>query len=152
MCPNCIAEKWSNYECFITEKHNPYCLPLALDEFRSVVSCEVVDNKKEVAKYIAMEGKWIQNTKNKEFCVYVDHLPGTIAGSAVIEREPRPSYEMSGLLVAKAMSDPHIYCINKVEFQVGFDAGKYVDFPHCSHPGCKNITKPGEDKCIEHLF
>ena len=152
VCPSCLGVTWSNYLGFVRLKHDPYKLPLSMNQYRSVLSCDVVDDLSRFTEFLAKYGKWYQRTTDKAFCHFTDEPLYTIPGSAVYKGEPMPSVALYGLLVAKPESDPHAYCVDISKFKADIDTGKYMDIECCSQPSCRKLTKPGWDKCTEHLL
>jgi len=150
-CPLCLAKTWNNSPGFVKPKHDPHKLPLSMDEDRSVLSCEVVNNLARFTEFAANNGSWYQRTRDKSLCHYTDYPLHTIPGSVIYKGDPMPSVALSGLLIAKPASDPHAYCVDILTFKAEIDFGKYVALPRCSQPGCRNLIKPGNDKCLEHL-
>ena len=152
VCPSCLGVTWSNYLGFVRLKHDPYKLPLSMNQYRSVLSCDVVDDLSRFTEFLAKYGKWYQRTTDKAFCHFTDEPLYTIPGSAVYKGEPMPSVALYGLLVAKPESDPHAYYVDISKFKADIDTGKYMDIECCSQPSCRKLTKPGWDKCTEHLL
>lgn len=150
-CPSCLGVSWSNTPGFVRQKHDPYQLPFPMSSFRSVLSNDIVDNLQKFTGAAAQMGTWYYSLKYKEYCHFTPYPCHTIPGSAVYEGNPMPTAALYGFLVAKAANDPHAYCVDIPVFQADVAAGKYAELPRCSQQGCSNLTKPGSDKCLEHL-
>jgi hypothetical protein len=150
-CPSCLSVLWNNTPGFVRQKHDPYQLPFPMSCFRSVLSHDIVDNLQEFTGSAAHMGMWYYSIRHKEYCHVTAFPCHTIPGSAVFEGDPMPTIALNGLMVAKAGSDPHAYCVDISEFQADLAAGEYTNIPRCSQKDCGNLAIPGSDKCSEHL-
>ena len=150
-CPSCLGKLWSNSPGFVKQKHDPYELPAPMPCFRSVLSSDAVDNLQEFAGSAARLGTWYYSIHHKEYCHVTEFPCNTIPGSAVFKGDPMPMVALNGLMVAKPTNYPHAYCVDISEFQVDVAAGKFKKLPRCSRKGCSNLSKPGSDRCLEHI-
>jgi hypothetical protein len=149
-CPSCLSKFWSHEPDFVKAKHDPYRLPNSLPRFRSVLSCDFVDNLEQFAGSATHMGTWYYSTRHHEYCHVTEFPLHTIPGSAVFKGNPMPTVALNGLLVASPNDKPHAYCVDIQAFHADVAAGYYLRLPPCSEAGCRNLSKPGSDKCLEH--
>lgn len=149
-CPYCIVFAWESKPNLIKPKHDPGNLPSGSPEFRSVLTDDVIQNKRDFLSFAAVSGDWYYSKRHHKYCVYSATPLGRCPGSGVPPGNPMPTYAMDGLMVADSVNDTHLYAVDQVRFTSEVGSGHYQRLPRCAESGCHNLVVPGEGKCAAH--
>jgi hypothetical protein len=149
-CPNCLLEKWAASPNLITEKHAPETARETRDDYRSVVSKDVVRNLRAFLSDAVTSGTWYFHAEFEKYN-HVTRLPrGQKPGSGVSSGNARPDRRLDDFVIADADFDPHIFVDDRDETRRKLTTGIYRPLESCSRAKCDNLSQPRVRKCVIH--
>jgi hypothetical protein len=149
-CPVCLVATWLASPNLITDKHHPVKLSLVHDEYRSVVTEDVVANLRAFLEAAAASGTWYYNTEYEKFN-HVTRLPlEQKPGSGVGAGKIHPDRRLDDLVIADADRDPHVFVDDRNETRRKIESGVYRPLEACSREKCDNVTQPRSRECAIH--
>ena len=150
-CPACLVSMWLASPNLITDKHHPVKLSAAQDEYRSVVTEDVVANLRAFLEDAVAMGTWYYNTEYQKFN-HVTRLPlQKKPGSGVRAGKVQPDRLLDDLVIADADRDPHLFVDDRNETRRKIESGIYRPLETCSREKCDNVTRPGYRECAIHV-
>lgn len=150
-CPACLVSTWLASPNLITDKHHPVQLSLAHDEYRSVVTEDVVTNLRAFLEDAVARGTWYYNTEYEKFN-HVTRLPlQQKPGSGVSAGKIHPDRRLDDLVIADADHDPHVFVDDRNETRRKIESGVYRPLETCSRAKCDNVTRPRFRECAIHV-
>jgi len=149
-CPTCLLTAWLSSPNLITEKHDPQNTSHVRDEYRSVVSDEVIENLRAFLEDAVASGTWYYNTEYEKFN-HVTRLPlQRKPGAGLSSGNRHPDRHLDDFVVADADQDPHLFADDKNETRRKITSGVYQPLETCSHARCDNLTQPRLRRCAIH--
>jgi hypothetical protein len=134
----------------ITPKHDPQNTWQAHDEYRSVVTDDVIDDLRAVLEDAVASGTWYYNTEYEKFN-HVTRLPlQQKPGSGFRSGNVHPDRRLDDLVVADADQDPHLFADDSNETRRKIERGIYQPLETCSRAKCDNLCRPRFRKCVIH--
>ena len=135
----------------ITDKHHPVELSRAHDEYRSVVTEDVVENLRAFLEDAVVSGTWYYNTEYEKFN-HVTRLPlQQKPGSGVSAGRVHPDRRLDDLVIADADQDPHVFVDDRNETRRKIESGVYRPLETCGRAKCDNVTQPRFRECAIHV-
>lgn len=150
MCPRCLGTAWLRNPDFIRPKHDPRVLPSGSATYRSVVTDEFLHRKEDAVAFMTVSGTWFHSVKHDAPCHFTQQPLALIPGSGICAGHPMPDHALDGLVVADAVSAPHVYAVDIVRFQADINAGEYVPVIACLQADCFRLRLPEHDHCAVH--
>jgi len=149
-CPACLVAAWLSSPNLITEKHDPQNSWQAHDEYRSVVSSDVVENLRAYLEDAVVNGTWYYNTEYEKFN-HVTRLPlQRKPGSGMSSGNLQPDRHLDDFVIADADRDPHLFADDRNETRRKIESGIYRLLETCSRARCDNLSQPRFRECAIH--
>ena len=149
-CPTCLLAKWTSSPNLITEKHAPENATAIREDYRSVVSEEVVNNLRAFLADAVASGTWYYNTEYQKYN-HVTRLPlEQKPGAGVSSGNSQPDRHLDDFVVADADFDPHLFVDDRNETRRKLTTGIYRPLHACSRAKCDNLSQPRVRKCVLH--
>jgi len=149
-CPSCLVDTWLASPNLITDKHHPESTDQAHEDYRSVVSDELIANLRSILEDAVMSGTWYFNTEYEKFN-HVTRLPlHQKPGSGLRPGNVHPDRRLDDLVIADADQDPHLFADDRNETRRKIATGIYRPLEPCSRAKCDNLSSPRQRHCAIH--
>jgi hypothetical protein len=150
-CPSCLLAAWLASPNLVTEKHHPDGASRIHEDYRSVVSEDLIANLRVVLADAVMSGTWYFNTEYEKFN-HVTRMPlQRKPGSGLRAGQANPDRRLEDLVVADADQDPHVFADDSNETRRKIATGIYRPLEACSRAKCDNLSPPRQRYCAIHL-
>lgn len=149
-CPACLLAGWLSSPNLITQKHRPESQSSVHDDYRSVVSEDIVKDIRSILEAAVSDGTWYYNTEYGKFN-HVTRLPlERKPGTGLSAGNTNPDRHLDDLVVADADQDPHVFADDRNETRRKITTGIYRPLEPCSRSKCDNLSPPRQRKCALH--
>lgn len=149
-CPTCLLEAWLSSPNLISPKHHPEHQSLVHEEYRSVVSEDIVADIRAILEAAVSDGTWYYNTEYEKFN-HVTRLPlQRKPGTGLSSGNMNPDRHLDDLVVADADQDPHVFADDRNETRRKISKGIYRPLEPCTRSKCDNLSPPRHRKCAIH--
>jgi hypothetical protein len=149
-CPTCLLAAWLASPNLISRKHDPEHESIAHEEYRSVVSADIVADIRSILEAAVSDGTWYYNVEYEKFN-HVTRLPlQRKPGKGLSSGNTNPDRHLDDLVIADADQDPHVFADDRDETRRKIAAGIYRPLEPCSRAKCDNLSTPRQRKCVLH--